>query len=476
MSPLTVTERYGVVGNSNDRNLLVRHNGPMPNLRKRNDAPPIDHPQPISGDLAEIFERRKIAVGLDGSGSVILVRPDSIVIDPLGDRDRVNEIAGRVAERDQKEAERILRDATTDGIDVVRVPVPDAGLREINRQRRWSVEPALKQVNAYRAAGYRCELNHVLIGAQVFTGDPLGAHATWVGDMAFPSSTTTTGGKAALFSTAHPTAKPGFLRPRLNLGDRRRPRVLVLDTGLRTLKGAGDQVEHEELSHCKLHKPWFHDPEVGAKDDEDEHDDDGAGVLDFEAGHGTFIAGIIRQVCPDAEVEVAGCLSSFGEGDEASVVNAIRRGISAGEKPPEIVVMSFGGFFQNDDPGIFAEKLDGLLGDALIVAAAGNQHTCRPYFPAALADVVAVGGLAADGKAWFTNFGGWVDACAPAIDVVSTFFMDFTERIDGVEHRRYEGWARWSGTSFSAPKVAATIAQEMYLNVDGQSKGLDPSE
>ena len=29
-------------------------------------------------------------------------------------------------------------------------------------------------------------------------------------------------------------------------------------------------------------------------------------VLDFEAGHGTFIAGIIRQVCPDAQVEVVG--------------------------------------------------------------------------------------------------------------------------------------------------------------------------
>ena len=115
------------------------------------------------------------------------------------------------------------------------------------------------------------------------------------------------------------------------------------------------------------------------------------------------------------------------------MINAIRRGISAAEQPFEIAVMSFGGFFQNDDPGIFADKLDELLGDTLIVAAAGNQHTCRPYFPAALPGVIAVGGLAADGQAWFSNFGGWVDACAPAIDVVSTFFEDFTEKIDGVE-------------------------------------------
>ena len=39
-----------------------------------------------------------------------------------------------------------------------------------------------------------------------------------------------------------------------------------------------------------------------------------SGLLDFEAGHGTFIAGIVRQICPDAEIHPAGVLSSFGEG------------------------------------------------------------------------------------------------------------------------------------------------------------------
>jgi hypothetical protein len=28
----------------------------------------------------------------------------------------------------------------------------------------------------------------------------------------------------------------------------------------------------------------------------------------------------------------------------------------------------------------------------------------------------------------------------------------------------FRGWAAWDGTSFAAPKVAAVVAQEMYLN------------
>ena len=47
--------------------------------------------------------------------------------------------------------------------------------------------------------------------------------------------------------------------------------------------------------------------------------------------------------------------------------------------------------------------------------------------------------------------------------MVSTFFTHFDEDIDGFI-RSYRGWARWSGTSFTAPKVAAAIARHMYLH------------
>ena len=49
---------------------------------------------------------------------------------------------------------------------------------------------------------------------------------------------------------------------------------------------------------------------------------------------------------------------------------------------------------------------------------------------------------------------------------MSTFFNDCTDPLDatGEACLRFEGWASWSGTSFAAPKVAAAIAQEMYLH------------
>ena len=58
------------------------------------------------------------------------------------------------------------------------------------------------------------------------------------------------------------------------------------------------------------------------------------------------------------------------------------------------------------------------------------------------------------------------------MDVVSTFFTTFDDRCHccGSVVDEYRGWARWSGTSFSAPKVAGAIAQEMYLHGIGANE------
>ena len=107
--------------------------------------------------------------------------------------------------------------------------------------------------------------------------------------------------------------------------------------------------------------------------------------------------------------------------------------------------------------------IEHYLCSSVVVAAAGNSASPRPCYPAALRTSSASGRSTAPGRAWFSNYGGWVDACAPGVDVVSTFFSGVTDKVNDLT-REFEGWATWSGTSFSAPKVAAAIAQEMYLS------------
>jgi subtilisin family serine protease len=103
------------------------------------------------------------------------------------------------------------------------------------------------------------------------------------------------------------------------------------------------------------------------------------------------------------------------------------------------------------------------------VASAGNDGTCRPAYPAALPGVISVGAIGPDGPARFSNYGDWVRACAPGVDLVSAFFRDFdgTQRAPAggrADPDHFRSWATWSGTSFAAPVVVAALAREMRLS------------
>jgi hypothetical protein len=447
-----------------------------------------DHPAPL-GALAEIFERRHIALGVDTAGQVVLARPGSVLAAVRTDADR-SVLAGYVEAFDKEQADGIRRRGGDEAPPFETISLAPAEPDEINGERRWSLRRAEEARGALASLDtpIETEPNHVVFGEQVVRGNPLGSPAALAGEMTFLGRVaTTSAGHKVLLSTAEPAEKPRILAERLGL-DRRRPRILVLDTGLRTVveeRGGPRRPDHPFLGDCRVGDDW-RDAQPGADgtipiDDEDEPDDDATRSLDFEAGHGTFIAGVIAQICPDAEIDTAGVLSSFGDGDVSGVVNTLRNALhtaTTAGRPIDIVVMSLGAHLADDEPGLFGQSVLDLLGqDVLGVAAAGNQATCRPFYPAALPGVVGVGAVSAAGRAWFSNFGGWVDACAPGVDVVSTF-LDFSERADlfpdtdGFVPRVYERWASWSGTSFAAPKVAAALAQEMYLNLDDDGSDL----
>ncbi len=201
---------------------------------------------------------------------------------------------------------------------------------------------------------------------------------------------------------------------------------------------------------------------AGIIGDQDRPDQDGDDLLDPAAGHGTFIAGLICQIAPGCQIELRHAVEPPGDVDEGTLAVLLRQLVGHGVA---IVNLSISGYTLAD-PKVLGEAIDDVQADgAVVVASAGNDASCRPTYPAALPGVIGVGAIGPTGAAPFTNYGPWVRACAPGVDLTSTFFTGF----DGLEEAppgaadpdRFDGFATWSGTSFSAPIVAGAIAQAM---------------
>jgi subtilisin family serine protease len=186
------------------------------------------------------------------------------------------------------------------------------------------------------------------------------------------------------------------------------------------------------------------------------------GWLDDESGHGTFIAGLILARAPSARIEIAKVLDSEGYGTELDVARAL---VAHGDA--DVINLSLGCYSDDDHPPVaLAEALRHIAPTTAVVAAAGNDSTHRPLWPAAHKRVIAVAAVDdALRRAAFSNFGWWVDAAARGVAVLSTF-LEFNEvgrvtPIDGRDPQDFRGWARWSGTSFAAPKLSGEIVARM---------------
>jgi len=230
-------------------------------------------------------------------------------------------------------------------------------------------------------------------------------------------------------------------------------RLFVLDTGLAAPAHVSPGL------NALLHHPYPTRP-LRSTDSSDRPEMPGDDYLAPAAGHGTFIAGVISRVVPGCRVSVGKVLSNSGAGDEWTVAKRIHHltkklATVPAEAEHSILSLSFGAPVL-DHPHLLAHVIGDIqaLG-VVVVASAGNDSMPYPNFPAALPDVVGVGALSPVGAAPFSNYGPWVDACAPGADLVSCFFT-----WDGPQGR-FEDWSIWSGTSFAGPIVAASIARIM---------------
>ena len=211
--------------------------------------------------------------------------------------------------------------------------------------------------------------------------------------------------------------------------------------------------------------PWMRDHvTIDGTADIDILDGDGDQLLDLEAGHGTFIAGVVQQVAGESDVIMRAALDPDGVTDELTVARVVLDLIERHDV--RIVNLSLGGYADSDEVGLLA--MDVVLGrdDCVFVAAAGNYGSDRPFYPAADKRVLGVAALGTNGlRAAWSNYGDWVQACVPGQHLLSAYVVGrdgLDSDHDGVDDEFLPPapCALWSGTSFAAPQVAALIAAE----------------
>jgi subtilisin family serine protease len=130
---------------------------------------------------------------------------------------------------------------------------------------------------------------------------------------------------------------------------------------------------------------------------------------------------------------------------------------------PDVVNLSAGTYCHGDRPPLGFEALRRRYPEVTLVVAAGNDATDRPFYPAALDWTVSVGAVGPDlqHRAWFSNYGDWVDVYALGEGMVNAYATGeytYQEPPRRPAKQWFNGMARWDGTSFSAPIVAGLIA------------------
>ncbi|TMR94510.1 S8/S53 family peptidase [Nonomuraea basaltis] len=178
-------------------------------------------------------------------------------------------------------------------------------------------------------------------------------------------------------------------------------------------------------------------------------------------GHGTFIAGVARCMAPQAGVYVADHFTMSGGELESAIVARLDDLIQ--QHNPAVVNLSAGTYTRNNWTSLGFEAFHEAHPGLVLVAAAGNDATDREFYPAAYPWTLSVGALGPDQlhRAWFSNYGSWVDVYALGEGMVNAYATGeytYQEPPKAPAVQVFGGMSRWDGTSFAAPLVAGMIA------------------
>src|SRR6266516_1765255 len=180
-------------------------------------------------------------------------------------------------------------------------------------------------------------------------------------------------------------------------------------------------------------------------------DDSSASYLDGHKAqiHGTFTAGIIRVVAPGAIIMPLRAFADDGSSNCFTIAKAIHYAVRNGA---QVINMSFG--LETACKAISTAITYALGRNVTIPASAGNKNSSVPQFPASLPGVLATAATTIrDVKASFSNYGPNIFIAAPGVHIISA-----------VPDNHY---GIMSGTSFSAPIIAATVARLLAEGVTG---------
>ena len=214
----------------------------------------------------------------------------------------------------------------------------------------------------------------------------------------------------------------------------------------RNQPGASEWLDVPQLQNTETEGSDNQDPVIVQQSSAAVLDQSSAAVLDggpYSAfGHGTMTTGLVHLVAPRAKILPLKAFTSDGTGYLSNIIAALYYAV---QHKANVVNMSF-------DVSTSSSALSQAVSYAnqngvILVAAAGNENTSTPVYPAALNGNVM--GIASttnwDARSSFSNYGNtdvWI--AAPGEYVISTF-------PGGT-------YASASGTSFSSPMVAGTAA------------------